>query len=284
MGSKQVAVILGGLVLGACSPAPAAKSASPADVAGEWTYLADAPALEPSDAPQIVVDGATIRIDGAVEGFLDIATTPTRINGVYEELVSRRKAWGQSHSGDFPGTVTMWVPKNTAAMLVKRLVLTAGLAGYPHVRLGVRRGNGKELGYVAVEAPPPPPVTTATAASTASSTASAPPKNDAPPPNGPNGRLAPEVIQKVVRADFGRYRRCYENGLRRDSQLHGRVSIKFVIDVDGHVSHAEDGGSELTDPKVIDCIKLGFSELVFPKPEGGIVTVVYPIIFSPGAQ
>jgi hypothetical protein len=40
----------------------------------------------------------------------------------------------------------------------------------------------------------------------------------------------------------------------------------------------------LSDPTVVGCIKTGFSELVFPKPEGAIVTVVYPIIFTPGDQ
>ena len=33
---------------------------------------------------------------------------------------------------------------------------------------------------------------------------------------------------------------------------------------------------------VVSCVVRGFGNLSFPQPEGGIVTVVYPIIFNPG--
>ena len=97
-----------------------------------------------------------------------------------------------------------------------------------------------------------------------------------------NGRLPPEVIQRIVRQNFGRFRLCYENGLRNNPTLSGRVSVKFVIDRSGAVSTAQDGGSELPDQGVISCVVRGFGNLSFPQPEGGIVTVVYPIIFNPG--
>lgn len=97
-----------------------------------------------------------------------------------------------------------------------------------------------------------------------------------------NGRLPPEVIQRIVRQNFGRFRLCYENGLRTNPNLSGRVSVKFVIDRSGAVSTAQDGGSDLPDQGVVSCVVRGFGNLSFPQPEGGIVTVVYPIIFNPG--
>jgi hypothetical protein len=97
-----------------------------------------------------------------------------------------------------------------------------------------------------------------------------------------NGRLPPEVIQRIVRQNFGRFRLCYENGLRTNPNLQGRVAVKFVIDRSGAVSTASDGGSDLPDQGVVSCVVRGFSNLSFPQPEGGIVTVVYPIIFNPG--
>ena len=97
-----------------------------------------------------------------------------------------------------------------------------------------------------------------------------------------NGRLPPEVIQRIVRQNFGRFRLCYENGLRTNPKLKGRVGVKFVIDRTGDVSTASDGGSDLPDPGVVGCVVRGFGNLKFPQPEGGIVTVVYPVIFSPG--
>jgi hypothetical protein len=43
-----------------------------------------------------------------------------------------------------------------------------------------------------------------------------------------------------------------------------------------------DGGSDLPDQSVVQCVVRGFGNLSFPQPEGGMVTVVYPIIFNPG--
>ena len=97
-----------------------------------------------------------------------------------------------------------------------------------------------------------------------------------------NGRLPPEVIQRIVRQNFGRFRLCYENGLRTNPNLQGRVSAKFVIDRAGSVPTSSDGGSDLPDQAVVACVVRGFSSLSFPQPEGGVVTVVYPIIFAPG--
>ncbi|APR99522.1 AgmX/PglI C-terminal domain-containing protein [Pajaroellobacter abortibovis] len=94
------------------------------------------------------------------------------------------------------------------------------------------------------------------------------------------GRLPPETIQRVVRRNFGRFRLCYEEGLRGNSSLQGRVVVKFVIDRAGNVVTTSDGGSEIHDPGVISCMLRAFSSLSFPKPEGGIVTVTYPISFS----
>jgi hypothetical protein len=103
-----------------------------------------------------------------------------------------------------------------------------------------------------------------------------------PLPSDPAGRIAPEKIQQVVREKFGPFRICYEKGLARNQNLQGRVTVKFIIQRDGSVFRASDAGSDLPDPDVIACVVRGFGELKFPKPDGGIVTVVYPIQFNPG--
>ena len=97
-----------------------------------------------------------------------------------------------------------------------------------------------------------------------------------------NGRLPPEVIQRIVRQNFGRFRLCYENGLRNNPNLQGRVTVKFVIDRSGAVAMTADGGSDIPDGGVVSCVVRGFGNLSFPQPEGGMVTVVYPVMFSPG--
>ncbi len=97
-----------------------------------------------------------------------------------------------------------------------------------------------------------------------------------------SGRLPPEVIQRIVRQNFGRFRLCYENGLRNNRNLQGRVSVRFVIGRDGAVSNVGNGGSDMPDSGVVSCVVRAFYGLSFPQPEGGIVTVTYPIMFSPG--
>ena len=97
-----------------------------------------------------------------------------------------------------------------------------------------------------------------------------------------NGHIPAEVIQRIVRQNFGRFRLCYEDGLRTNPGLTGRVAVKFVIDRAGEVATAQDGGSDLPDQKVVSCVVRGFGNLSFPQPQDGIVAVVYPILFSPG--
>jgi hypothetical protein len=97
-----------------------------------------------------------------------------------------------------------------------------------------------------------------------------------------SGRLPPEVIQRIVRQNYGRFRMCYEQGLARNPNLEGRAQVRFVIGRDGSVSNVQNGGSDLPDSGVINCVINAYYGLSFPQPEGGIVTVVYPIMFQPG--
>lgn len=97
-----------------------------------------------------------------------------------------------------------------------------------------------------------------------------------------NGRLPAEVIRRIVRQNFGRFRMCYEQGMARNPNLEGRVGVRFVIGRDGSVSNVGNGGSDIPDSGVVSCVISAFYGLSFPQPEGGIVTVTYPIMFSPG--
>ncbi|WP_437766054.1 AgmX/PglI C-terminal domain-containing protein [Sorangium sp. So ce281] len=96
-----------------------------------------------------------------------------------------------------------------------------------------------------------------------------------------SGRLPPEVIQRIVRQSFGRFRLCYEHGLQRDAGLQGRVVVRFTIDPRGALVNARDGGSDLPDSAAVSCVVRAFRDLTFPAPEGGSVDVVYPLLFSP---
>jgi Ca-activated chloride channel family protein len=96
-----------------------------------------------------------------------------------------------------------------------------------------------------------------------------------------SGNLPAEVVQRIVRQSFGRFRLCYENGLRNNPNLQGRVSVRFVVGRDGSAGHVGNGGSDLPDATVVTCVVRAFYGLNFPQPEGGEATVTYPILFSP---
>jgi hypothetical protein len=108
-------------------------------------------------------------------------------------------------------------------------------------------------------------------------------------PDMVSGRLAPEVIQKTMRDSYSKFRACYEDGLTRDPTLVGSVVVRFVIQRDGSVGSlelvrsepGEGAGTTLADEKMLDCILAEYANLSFQPPEGGLVSVVYPIRFSP---
>jgi hypothetical protein len=97
-----------------------------------------------------------------------------------------------------------------------------------------------------------------------------------------NGHIPAEVIQRIVRQNYGRFRQCYESGLRANPNLTGRVSARFVIGRDGSVTNVANGGGDLPDSAVTSCVLSAFYGLSFPSPDGGIVTVTYPIMLVPG--
>jgi hypothetical protein len=96
-----------------------------------------------------------------------------------------------------------------------------------------------------------------------------------------NGMLPVEVIQRIVRQNFGRFRLCYEGGLEANATLAGRVTVRFLIDRAGSVANAVDAGSDLPDATVVGCVVRAMKSLSFPEPGGGMVQVVYPLQFAP---
>jgi hypothetical protein len=94
--------------------------------------------------------------------------------------------------------------------------------------------------------------------------------------------LPPEVVRRIVRQNFGRFRLCYESGLRTDPTLAGSVRTRFVIESDGAVGTVSDAGSAMSDAGVIACVQRTFGGLAFPEPAGGVATAVtYALSFTP---
>jgi len=63
------------------------------------------------------------------------------------------------------------------------------------------------------------------------------------------------------------------------------VRVRFVIQATGKVADVGDAGeSTLPDTDAVKCMMHEFGKLSFPRPEGGIVTVVYPLVFNVDAS
>ena len=104
----------------------------------------------------------------------------------------------------------------------------------------------------------------------------------APPPiSGPD--IEPAMIRSIVRGNFGALRRCYEAELAKDPTLAGRIVTRLQIGVDGKVKSVSDAGSDPAMAQAAACVWKEFAAMEFPaRASGELVTVTYPIMFSPG--
>ena len=104
----------------------------------------------------------------------------------------------------------------------------------------------------------------------------------APPDATHDGTLDPLVILNVMRARYPILRRCYEAALTDQPDLGGLVQARLIIGEDGAVSQVHPECTNMPDPSVVQCMVTEFETVHFPEPEGGTITVVYPIVFTPG--
>ena len=140
-----------------------------------------------------------------------------------------------------------------------------------------------------------PSRTTATAATAAGPSPAPVPAGDRPPPSvfrrvpeppsdkpWVRGSDQPERYYQVIGSHLAQVRSCYEKGLSADANLRGRVSVQFVVGVNGRVAKIGLQESTLGNPPVETCLMQAIQAWQFPVPEGGgIVVVGYPFHFQP---
>ncbi len=88
--------------------------------------------------------------------------------------------------------------------------------------------------------------------------------------------LSSAVIQKTVRAKYAELRQCYED---LDDQPPMQVEMHFTIGPDGKVTTGY--VESVVRPQMAPCVERAMFSLVFPKPAGGDVSVVYALNFAP---
>lgn len=99
---------------------------------------------------------------------------------------------------------------------------------------------------------------------------------------GSPGQLDLVKVDDVIQSGYPLFARCYRDGVQRNSNLDGAVRLRFVVGEAGHVTLVEDGGSDLTDRQVVDCVAESFYALRFPEPARGDAHLVYRIHFDAG--
>src|SRR5262249_60732046 len=91
------------------------------------------------------------------------------------------------------------------------------------------------------------------------------------------------AVEGAVGRSAGRLRFCYQDGLRREPGLAGRIPVRFAVAPGGSVVVASDGGSTVADPAVVRCVLSTFAAMTFPPRESGdAVWTTYVVAFPPG--
>ncbi len=97
------------------------------------------------------------------------------------------------------------------------------------------------------------------------------------------GSLSREVIRRVVARHHNEVRYCYEQALRNEPDMEGRVTVSWVIQGNGAVmsSVVVPSRTNMSGGDVPGCVAQAVRRWTFPAPEnGGVVSVTYPFLFS----
>ena len=90
-----------------------------------------------------------------------------------------------------------------------------------------------------------------------------------------------EVVRQI-KFKLGAIKACYEQGLKRNQGLAGKVTVEFTIQPAGSLTGVKATENTLGDADVASCILGRIGTLRFqPGPTGGSVTFSYPFVFAP---
>lgn len=103
--------------------------------------------------------------------------------------------------------------------------------------------------------------------------------SDAGDSAAPSG-LSHDIIRRVMRTASSNIKKCYQEGLRKDPNLAGKVTVTFTVDPKGMVQNAA-ARSSLADENVTSCVLGHVRSLRFPVSQGGDTTVTFPFVFKP---
>ena len=96
------------------------------------------------------------------------------------------------------------------------------------------------------------------------------------------GGLDRSVIEATIAKYMSQVRACYEDGLRRNPNLVGQVTMSFEIAGTGAMSYAKVKSSSLADAPVEGCIQSRMMSWTFPATRGAVVVRAnHPFLLRP---
>jgi outer membrane biosynthesis protein TonB len=90
-----------------------------------------------------------------------------------------------------------------------------------------------------------------------------------------------QKLAAFVRARMGLIKACYENALKRNPSLKGKISIRFTILETGGIADIQTAVNSLGSPEVAACITNTMRTWRTQFRPSGPVTVEYPFVFAP---
>jgi len=98
--------------------------------------------------------------------------------------------------------------------------------------------------------------------------------------NADSASLDKEVIQGVVKEHTAEIRTCYENELKNNKELAGKLDLSWTVGAEGTVTEVVAKENTLN-KAVEDCVVEAIKKWTFPAPKGGeTVKVDYPFVFD----
>ncbi len=95
------------------------------------------------------------------------------------------------------------------------------------------------------------------------------------------GQIDRDAVAQVINDHVNEIRGCYERALLENPNIGaGKVALEWTIGGDGSVVEVGTKVSTLKSPEVVGCLLDLLRGLKFPKPQGGVVVVSYPILFN----
>ncbi len=92
---------------------------------------------------------------------------------------------------------------------------------------------------------------------------------------------SPDAIRKAIMSQMEGIRYCFNQSLKRQSDLAGKIELEFTILTNGKVQQAKTASSSLNVPELEGCVLEVVKRWRFQPIIGGDVDVIYPLVFVP---